>query len=143
MINSLTNVAPARLLCLWFHASHICINNCPTKCNTKQSICYSAGSLYVFRVSTTPIIRNTQNCNYSLRYWSLVLQLPPSNVAEIGYVGGRWLHKNMTFWRVYFHSTCKTLQMLHCITVCRTTSAHKAGLERHRVLLCSLSSICF
>ena len=46
------------------------INNCPTRCNTKQSIYYSASSLYIFRVSTTPIIRSTQNCNYSLRYWS-------------------------------------------------------------------------
>ena len=44
------------------------INNCPTRCNTKQSIYYSASSLYMFRVSITPIIRSTQNCNYSLRY---------------------------------------------------------------------------
>jgi len=29
---------------------------------------YSASSLYMFRVSTTPIIRSTQNCNYSLRW---------------------------------------------------------------------------
>jgi hypothetical protein len=42
----------------------------PTRCNTKQSIYYSASSLYKFRVSKTPIIRGTQNCNYSLRYWS-------------------------------------------------------------------------
>jgi len=48
----------------------IYINNCPTRCNTQQSIYYSANSLYMFRVSTTPIIRSTQNCNYSLRYWS-------------------------------------------------------------------------
>ena len=48
----------------------IYINNCPKRCNTKQSIYYSASSLYMFRVSTTPVIRNTQNCNYSLRYWS-------------------------------------------------------------------------
>jgi len=34
---------------------------------------YSASSLYMFRVSTTPIIRSTQNCNYSLRYWSYFL----------------------------------------------------------------------
>ena len=27
----------------------------------------------MFRVSTTPIIRSTQNCNYSLRYWSYFL----------------------------------------------------------------------
>jgi len=46
------------------------LNNCRTRCNTKQSIYYSASSLYMFRVSTTPIIRSTQNCNYSLRYWS-------------------------------------------------------------------------
>ena len=65
------------ILCLWFRASLIYINNCPTRCNTKQSIYYSASSLYKFRVSTTPIIRSTQNCNYSLRYWSYFsVQLP-------------------------------------------------------------------
>jgi len=41
------------------------INNCPMRCNTKQSIYYSASSLYMFQVSTIPIIRSTQNCNYS------------------------------------------------------------------------------
>ena len=56
------------ILCLWFRASLIYINNSPTRWKTKQSIYYSASSLYMFRVSTTPIIRNTQNCNYSLRY---------------------------------------------------------------------------
>jgi len=45
------------------------INNCPTRYNTKQSIYYSASALYMFRVSATLIIRSTQNCNYSLRYW--------------------------------------------------------------------------
>jgi hypothetical protein len=56
------------------------INNSPTRCNTKQSIYYSASSLYTFRVSATPITRSTQNCNYSLRYWSyfLVSYLPPT-----------------------------------------------------------------
>jgi hypothetical protein len=53
-------------LCVWFLVSLIYINNCPTRCNTKQSIYYSASSLYMFRLSITPIIRNTQNCNYSL-----------------------------------------------------------------------------
>ena len=59
---------------------HLYTNNCPTRCNTKQSINYSASSLYMFRVSTTPIIRSTQNCNYSLRYWSYFLYsyLPPT-----------------------------------------------------------------
>ena len=68
-----------RILHLWLRASLIYINNCPTRCNTKQSIYYSAGSLYMFRVWNTPIIRSTQNCNYSLRYWSYFLcsYLPP------------------------------------------------------------------
>ena len=47
---------------------NICINNCPKRCNTKQSIYYSASSLHTFRVSTTPLIRSAQNCNYNLRY---------------------------------------------------------------------------
>jgi len=61
------------ILCLSFRASLIYINNCPTRCNTKHSIYYSGSSLYMLRVSTTPIIRSTQNCNYSLRYWSYFL----------------------------------------------------------------------
>ena len=60
--------AVTSVLCLWFGAPLVYINNHPTRCNTKQSICYSASSLYMFRVSTTLIIRSTQNCNYSLRY---------------------------------------------------------------------------
>ena len=64
----LTSQSFTNILCFWFRASLIYINNCPTRCNTKQSIYYSASSLYMFRVSTTPIIRSTQNCNYSFRY---------------------------------------------------------------------------
>ena len=78
------NRQSSKMLCLWFRASLICISNCLTRCNTKQSIYYSASSLYMFWVSTTPIIRSTQNCNYSLWYWSyffFFLQLPPSNVT--------------------------------------------------------------
>jgi len=61
------------MLCLWFRALLIYINNCPTRCNTKESFYYSASSLYMFRVSNIPIIRSKQNCNYSLRYWSYFL----------------------------------------------------------------------
>jgi hypothetical protein len=66
--NCIFSMKATRILYLWFRASLICINNCPTRCNTTQSIYYSPGSLYMFRVSATPIIRSTQNCNYSLRY---------------------------------------------------------------------------
>ena len=50
------------------------------RCNTKQSIYYSASSLYMFRVSTTLIIRSTQNCNYSLQclLYFLCSYLPPT-----------------------------------------------------------------
>ena len=65
---------------LLIHSDTIYINNCPTKCDTKQSIYYSASSLYMFLVSTTPIIRSTQNCNYSLRYCSY---LPPTWQASL------------------------------------------------------------
>ena len=62
-----------RILCSGFRAWFIYINNCPTRCSTKQSICYSASSLYMFRMSTTPIIRSSQNSNCSLRYCSYFL----------------------------------------------------------------------
>ena len=69
-----------KILCSFFRASLTYINNCPAKCNTKQSVYYPASSLYMFGVSTTPIIRSTQNCNYSLRYLSYFLcsYLPPT-----------------------------------------------------------------
>ena len=70
------------------------INKCSTRCNTKQSIYYSASSLYMFRVSTTPIIRSTQICNRSLRYWSCSY-LPPTWPSLATLQGGRCT-KNMT-----------------------------------------------
>jgi len=59
------------------------IDNCPTRCNTKQSIYYSASSFYMFRVSTTPIIRSTQNCNYSLWYCA-------ATSLQRGHAWSRW-----------------------------------------------------
>ena len=46
--------------CIPIKHSSTHINNCPTRCNTKQSIYYSASSLYMFRLPNTPIIRSTQ-----------------------------------------------------------------------------------
>jgi hypothetical protein len=68
-LTSISYIEGLRILCLWFRASLSYINNYP-RCNTKQSIYYSASSLYMFRVSTTLIIRSKQNCTYSLQYWS-------------------------------------------------------------------------
>ena len=44
-----------------------------------KAVYYSTSSFYMFRVSTTPIVRSTQNCNCSLQYWSYFLcsYLPP------------------------------------------------------------------
>ena len=47
------------ILCLRFRASLININNSQTRCNTKQSVYYSASSLYMFRLSNTPTIRSS------------------------------------------------------------------------------------
>ena len=61
----------------------------------------------MFRVSTIPIIRSTQNWNYRLRYWSyFFVQLPPSNVAKLAwpncriinslyFVASRWTFINI------------------------------------------------
>ena len=70
------------------------INNCPTRCNTKQSIYYSASSLYMFRVSNTPIIRSTQNCKNSLQYCAATsFQRSQVNLATLD---GGSCTKNMT-----------------------------------------------
>jgi len=73
-----TNGGFRRVICFlelegWIRAQNFYINNYPTRHNTKQSIYYSASSLYLFRVSTTPFIRSTQNCNCISRYWSYFL----------------------------------------------------------------------
>ena len=94
------------------------INNCSTRCNTKQPIYYSASSFYMFRVSTTPIIRSTQNCNYSLRYCAAT-SLQPGQASLVTLEGGRCT-KNMTstegfsysfvysWWWVWLtHETCR------------------------------------
>jgi len=52
-------------------------------------IYFTAESLYMFRVPSTPIIRCTWNCNYSHWYKSLFVQLPHSRVATLGHVGVR------------------------------------------------------
>ena len=77
--------------CFWFRASLIYINNCPTRCNTKQSICYFTVSLYMFWVSTTPIIRihktvtiaagtgHAALCSYLLPTWPSLATLEGGN----------------------------------------------------------------
>jgi len=96
-------------LCLWFRATLICGNNFPTSCNTKRSIHYSASSLYLFRVSATPIIRSTQNCNYRLRYWSYFLcsYLPPT-WTSLTTLGGGSCTKHVEW-------ACRIINRLICV----------------------------
>ena len=86
-----------------------CFSNCPTRCNTKQSIYYSASSLYMFRVSNTPIIRSTQNCNYSLRYCAAT-SLQRGSVSLATLEGGSFT-KNMTSTGGCSYSFCVLLMM--------------------------------
>jgi len=93
----------SRILCVkiatpvLFNIIRYSINNCPMRCNTKQSIYYSASSLYMFRVSSTPIIRSTQNCNYSLRHWSDLLcsYLPPTWPSLATLEGGNCTYRRL------------------------------------------------
>jgi len=133
MVQSVCIFQALWILCLWFLAS-LFINNCPTRCNTKQSNYYSASSLYMFRVSTTFIIRSTQKCNCSLRYWSYFLcsYLPPTWPILAGSCT-----KNMTspeavvtflcapnygcVWHPkHVEWTCRIINRLLCVASCRT-----------------------
>ena len=107
-------------LCLWFRASLIYINNCPMRRNTKQSIYYSASSLYMFWVSTTPIIRSTQNCNCSLRIIFFVLPslttleggsctVPEAVVTVLCAPDGCGWHPKHVEW------TCRIINRLLCV----------------------------
>ena len=64
--------------------------NKPRRCNWSRSILFyfTAGSLYMFRVLSTPIIRSTYTVTTASRTGHISLQLPSSNVT-IGHVGGK------------------------------------------------------
>jgi len=89
---------------------------------TQSSLFYSASSLYVFRVSTTPITRSTQNCNYSLRYWSSYL---PPTWPNLATVEGGSCTKSMTVlctpgdgrgWNPkHVEWTCRIINRLLCV----------------------------
>jgi hypothetical protein len=53
----------------WVLTSGFSVNNCPTRCDCIRLL-YFCKLLYMFRVVTPPIIRNTYNCNCSIWYWS-------------------------------------------------------------------------
>ena len=111
------------ILCFWFRAPLIYINNCPMRRSTKQSIYYSASSLYMFRVLTTPIIRSTQNSNYSLRYGAATSSLAtlqggsrtvPEAVVTVLCTpdnGYSWHSKHVEW-------TCRIINRLLCVASC-------------------------
>ena len=86
-----------------------------------------------FGMSTTPIIRSTQNCNYSLRYWSYVLcsYLPPmwsslatleggsckQNMTNIGCCSYSFVYSWWWVWLTTKHVewTCRIINRLLCV----------------------------
>ena len=82
VINKLLCEENITILCLWFRTSLIYINNCPTRCNTKQSIYYSASSLYMWIKNPT----DATVCRYlftaKLLYMFRVSQHPSSGVSK-------------------------------------------------------------
>ena len=66
------------LLCLWFRASLIYINNCPTRCNTKQSIILEIHST-CFGCRPHP----SSGVHKTVTTASGTVQLPHSNVAKL------------------------------------------------------------
>jgi len=75
------------MFCLWFLASLIDINNCPMRYNTKQSIYYSASSLYMFGCQPHPSSGVHKTVTTAFLYWSyFFVQLPPpTNVAQLAW----------------------------------------------------------
>jgi len=60
-----------QMLCLWLRASLMYINNCPKRCKTKQSIYYSASSLYLAKLEWGSCTKNmtcTGGCSFSFVY---------------------------------------------------------------------------
>ena len=78
------------ILCSWFRASQVYINKCRKRCNNMQSIFYfTALSLYMFRVPSTPIIRSIKTVVSATGTRLMIVLLPHSNVVEFGHVGVR------------------------------------------------------
>jgi len=67
-----------------------------------KAVYYSASSLYMFWVLTTPIISSTQKCNYSLQYCAATsLQRGQASLATLE---GGSCKKNLTSTEGYSYS---------------------------------------
>ena len=82
--------------------SSLFIFNCSTRCNTKQSIYYFAHCT-CFGCQPHP----SSGIHKTVTAASGTVQLPPSKVAKLGHVGGRYLHKKYDQYR--------RLQVLFCV----------------------------
>ena len=84
----------------------------------------------------SPIIRSTQNCNYSLRYWSyFFVQLPPSNVAKLP---SSRVHKTVTTASGTGHIFCSSTSLQRGQTpIIRNTQNCNYSLRYWSYFLCS------
>ena len=80
------------------------------------------------------IIRSTQNCNYSLRYWSyFFVQLPPSNVDKLS----SGVHKTVTTASGISHILCAATSLQRGQAIIRSTQNCNYSLRYWSYFLCS------
>ena len=97
---------------------------------TRSSLFIILRSLYMFQVSNTPIIRSTQKCNYSLRYWSYFLcsYLPPKHPSSR-------VHKTVTTVSDTGHIFCAATSLQ--TPIIRSTQNCNYSLRYRSYFLCS------
>jgi len=129
------------LYSIWYR--HTC--RWPSGAQVEQSIYYSVSSLYMFRVSATPIIRSTQICNCSLRYWSYFLcsYLPPTWPSLATLEGGSCTEPEAVVtvlftpddwcgWQPkHVEWTCRIINKLFCVASRWTISNKDCCMLRH------------
>jgi len=86
-----TRIFTADILCLWFRASLIYINNCSKRLKTKQSIILLVHST---RLGCQP--HPSSGVHKTVTTASGTLQLPPSKEANLAALEGGSCTKNMT-----------------------------------------------
>ena len=69
------------ILCLWFRESLIYVNNCPTRCNTNQSVIILHVHSTCFGCQPHP----SSGIHKTVTTASGTVQLPPSNVAKLAW----------------------------------------------------------
>ena len=81
IINNQVEQLKNEILCLWFRESLIYVNNCPTRCNTNQSVIILHVHSTCFGCQPHP----SSGIHKTVTTASGTVQLPPSNVAKLAW----------------------------------------------------------